>query len=46
MSGKRKVQARVRSQRMIAPGIYDMWLSTDLAKEARAGQFIGIYPED
>lgn len=46
MSGKRKVQACVRSQRMIAPDIYDMWLSTDLAKGARAGQFIGIYPKD
>lgn len=46
MSGKRKVKARVRSQRMIAPDIYDMWLSTDLAKEAGAGQFVGIYPED
>lgn len=46
MSGKRKVKACVLSQRMIAPDIYDMWLSTDLAKEAGAGQFLGVYPED
>lgn len=43
MSGKRKEKARVLSQRMIAPDIYDMWLETELAKEAKAGQFIGVY---
>ncbi|MDE5907379.1 MAG: dihydroorotate dehydrogenase electron transfer subunit [Lachnospiraceae bacterium] len=46
MSGKRKVRARVLHQKMIAPDIYDMWLSTDLAKTAGAGQFIGVYPKD
>lgn len=45
-SGKRKVKAGVLAQKMIASGIYDMWLSTDLAKEARAGQFIGVYPQN
>lgn len=44
--GKRKVTARVLSQEMIAPGIYDMWLQTDLSKEAAAGQFVGVYPKD
>ena len=44
--GKRKVTARVLSQEMIAPGIYDMWLHTELAKDAVAGQFIGVYPRD
>ena len=44
--GKRKVTARVLSQEMIAPGIYDMWIQTELAKEAAAGQFIGVYPRD
>ena len=43
---KKKEQAKVLSQKMIAPDIYDMWLETDLAKEAGAGQFIGIYPKD
>ena len=46
MSRKRKEQARVLSQRMIAPDIYDMWLETELAKEAKAGQFIGVYTKD
>lgn len=46
MNGKKKVQARVLSQQMIAPDIYDLWLETELAKEAGAGQFIGVYPTD
>lgn len=46
MSGKKKVQGRVLSQQKIAPDIYDLWMETELAKEAGAGQFIGIYPED
>ena len=46
MSKKRKVSAGVLSQRMLAPEIYDMWLATELALEARAGQFVGVYPAD
>ena len=46
MSGKKKVQGRVLSQQKIAPDIYDLWMETELEKEAGAGQFIGIYPED
>lgn len=44
--GKRKERALVDSQTCIAPGIYDMWIKTGLAKEARPGQFINIYPKD
>lgn len=44
--GKRKETAVVVQQTCIAPGIYDMWIETGLAKEARPGQFISIYPED
>jgi len=40
---KKKEQAKVLSQTMIAPNIYDTWLSTGLAAEAAAGQFIGVY---
>ena len=43
---KQKVTAKVLSQKEIALGIYDMWLLTGLAKEAAAGQFIGVYPKD
>ncbi len=46
MSKKRKVWASVLSQRMLAPEIYDMWLASDLAAVAKAGQFIGVYPMD
>lgn len=46
MSKKKKVQAVVLSQEMIAPDIYDLWLETELASEAGAGQFVGIYPKD
>ncbi len=42
---KEKTMARVISQREIAPRIYDLWLETDLAAQAKPGQFIGVYPE-
>lgn len=43
---KEKVTAKVLDQKMIAPDIYDMWLETELALRAAAGQFIGVYPRD
>ncbi len=43
---KRKEEARVLSQREIAPQIFDMWIATDLAREAEPGQFIAVYPRD
>ena len=43
---KRKAAAKVLSNQEIAPGIYDMWLDTELAGAVRAGQFIGVYPKD
>ncbi len=46
MSEKKKAAALVLSQKEIAPDIYDMWLSTDLAAQAKPGQFIGIYTGD
>lgn len=44
--GKRKERAVVLKQACIAPDIYDMWIDTSLAKEAKPGQFINIYPKD
>ena len=41
---KRKAAAKVLGNQEIAPGIYDMWLDTELAGAVRAGQFIGVYP--
>lgn len=43
---KQKQTAQVISQQELAPDIYDMWIETELAAEARAGQFISIYPKD
>lgn len=51
MEQKKKTEAVVISQKCItnrggAEGIYDMRIETDLAKQARPGQFIMIYPKD
>lgn len=43
---KEKQNARVLSQKEIAPQIFDMWIETDLAEAAGPGQFIGICPKD
>lgn len=44
MEQKKKVKTRVLFQTEIADEIYDMWINTDLAASAKAGQFICIYP--
>ena len=46
MAQKKKVIARVFRQDEIAAGIYDMWIETDLAKDAKPGQFISVYPKN
>ncbi|MCM1062884.1 MAG: dihydroorotate dehydrogenase electron transfer subunit [Eubacterium sp.] len=43
---KQKQTAVVLSQRETEPGIYDMWIGTDLAAQAKPGQFLCIYPKD
>lgn len=43
---KKKVEAYVLSQEKMAPAIFDMWIQTDLSKEARPGQFICLYTKD
>ncbi len=44
MGRKEKTEAKVLSQSLLAEGIYDLWLETDLAKDAHPGQFVGVYP--
>lgn len=44
MAQKKKVLAVITAQKEIAPDIFDMWMQTELAKEAKAGQFIAVYP--
>ena len=41
---KKKTEAVVLSQRIIGEGIYDLWLETELAKDANPGQFVGVFP--
>ena len=43
---KEKVTASVISQQEIAANIFDMWIATDLAAQAKPGQFICVYPKD
>ncbi len=43
---KRKTKAIVISHNQIQEGIYDLRLATELAAEAHAGQFVGIYTGD
>jgi len=46
MAQKKKVSAVITAQKEIAPDIFDMWMRTELAKEAKAGQFIAVYPKN
>ena len=46
MEQKKKEAARVYRQQQIAPGIYDMWIDTTLARRAKPGQFISVYTQD
>lgn len=46
MSQKKKVTAIVVSQKELAAGIYEMWLETKLAKDAKPGQFLCLYTKD
>lgn len=43
---KKKVKATVVSQKQIAEQIYDLWLETELSRNAHAGQFVAVYPHN
>lgn len=43
---KKKVKATIVSQKQIAEQIYDLWLETELAKDAHGGQFVAVYPHN
>lgn len=43
---KQRQDARVSSRQELAPGIFEMWIETELAREARPGQFVCLYPKD
>lgn len=44
MTQKKKVTAKVVSQKQIGEQIFDLWLETKLAKNAHPGQFVAVYP--
>ena len=46
MMKKRKETATIYSQEMISTGIYSLWVKTSFAREAKAGQFLGVYLDD
>ncbi|MDE6218909.1 MAG: dihydroorotate dehydrogenase electron transfer subunit [Lachnospiraceae bacterium] len=46
MEQKKKESATVYKQQQIVPGIYDMWINTTLARQAKPGQFISVYTQD
>lgn len=43
---KRKCTAVIESNRPLTADVYEMWLKTDLAQEAQAGQFVALYTGD
>lgn len=45
MARKKKVTAKVISQKQIAEQIFDLLLETRLAKDAHPGQFVAVYPK-
>lgn len=46
MAERKKEQAVVISQEMLADGIFSMWIRTEVSKSARPGQFISMYTND
>lgn len=46
MTRKKKVTAKVISQKQIGEQIFDLLLETKLAKDARPGQFVAVYPRN
>lgn len=44
MERKRKEVGTVISRKELMPGIFDMWIETNLAHQAAPGQFVMIYP--
>ena len=46
MAQKKKITSVVISQQEIATDIYEMWLETELAQDAKPGQFICLYTGD
>jgi len=46
MTKSYKEKLPITTATKLATSIYEMWIHTELAKEAKAGQFVGIYPKN
>jgi dihydroorotate dehydrogenase electron transfer subunit len=46
MTQKKKTTGKVFRQDEIGQDIYDMWIATELAQDAKPGQFISVYPHN
>ena len=44
--GKRKETAVILKQEELSKGVWSLWVKTSFAKEAGAGQFVGVYLKD
>lgn len=43
MEQKKKIKTKIISRAEISEDIYDLWIDTELALTARAGQFVGVF---
>ena len=43
---RKKEQAKVLSQEMLADGIYSLWIEAEAALTAKPGQFVSVYTKD
>ena len=41
---KKKTQGLIIQSEELAPDIFELWIETELAKDARPGQFVGVFP--
>lgn len=46
MAQKKKETTVIKSARELAPNIFEMWLETELARDAKPGQFICLYSKN
>lgn len=41
---KKKTVGLISKRNELAPDIFELWIETELAKDAKPGQFVGVYP--
>lgn len=43
---KKKCEGKIIKVQELAPDIFDMWIEASIAKDAKSGQFIGVFPKN